>query len=154
MKFDPFNWQEVKHEVEIQSGRVQVSCSAPSALYAEAQGVETLVGFGTAWDLDLSAPVTLRLDGPPTARLFVALQYLVVDQPDAEMFTNIDQMPLESGSVLEVTRALRMMEINKRQTMAEMRELHAELMAQRGEAASEPELVVIEDDLVIEEKPE
>ena len=64
---------------------------------------------------------------------------------EGETFTNIDRMPHESESVAEVTRARRMLELERRSFLSEVRAenaaISAQLAAKRQAAAEETELV-------------
>lgn len=121
MKFDFSVWNEVSHEKTItEAGKLRLLASRPCALYAQAHGVETLVGFGSSWDLETTEAVIFHLDNPK-ARLFIAAPVSSVIHPDGEVFTNIDRMTEESGPVLEIRRAMRDLEISKRQAIMDIR---------------------------------
>lgn len=143
MKFDIFSWNEVPPNAQTQSpkGILRVLCSEESPLYLEAEGVEVLAGVGTSFDLDLSEAVTWRIEAPEGVRVFVYSPPLTTSQPDDEVYTNIDRMPHESGAMAEVARATRMLEIQRRSMMAEIR---AEAAAIR--ASMQPDLELIETD--------
>lgn len=124
MKFDMFSWDEVKPNVEneAQKGTLFVRCSALAALYVTAQGVETLAGYGAEWSLEISEAVTYRVDAPKGVRVFKHRPFMeTAVEADGEVFTNIDRMPHESGMMAEVTRARRMLEIEKRQMLNDIR---------------------------------
>ena len=135
MKFNPFEWKEVKpHEENIyEKGLLVLRCSQAGALYLAAQGCEALVGVGTAFDVQTSEQVTWRFDAPKGARVFMRVPERSAVEPEGEVYTNIDRMPDESGSVAEVTRALRQFELERR---AGLRELRAEREAIRAERES------------------
>lgn len=156
MKFDPFSWTEVKTNEEIQhpKGRLLLRISQTCPLYITAQGVEALAGVSTEFEVDVSEEVTFRIDAPKAARAFIFEAEPTSIEYDGEVFTNIDRMPSESGSVAEVTRALRMLEFNRRAMLREIREerdstleaVRAERMSQASadpvddpETAPEPE---------------
>ena len=123
MRFDPFSWKEVTPNVEIEvgKGRLRVRCSAPAPLYVSAQGCEALAGVDTAFDVEVSQAVTLRVDAPDGVRVFV------YDPPGSSMvsagvtFTNIDRMPDQHSPMNEVRRAMRELEMMRRDVMRDIR---------------------------------
>lgn len=135
MKFDPFAWHEVKpnEDYEAPKGRLRLLCSKASPLYISAVGVEALAGVSTSFDLEISGQVTFCLDADPGTRVFVHIPRNAVQAPvtGAEVFTNADRMPLESGTVLEVKRALRELQLAQREQLAEMRGEARKLRAER-----------------------
>lgn len=142
MKFDPYSWHEVQTDGQIDApkGRLRVQCSAPSALYIEAQGYEALAGHGTAFTLDLSEAVKWRVEGPQGVRAFVHRSASTSTVAAGEVFTNIDRMPHESGHMIEVKRALRMFELERRNALSEIRAERAALETARRQAVGpEPE---------------
>ena len=138
MKHDLFNWREVKadEKVQVKRGRVRVRCSREAALFAESEGVESLVGVGTAFDVTLGEAAALTLDGPADVRWFVGDDGGTSVPSEGEVFTNIDRMAQESGTVLAVKQALRELEIRRRQMLREMRDENERL--RRGRRADEP----------------
>lgn len=143
MKFDVFQWNEVKPNVQTpkSKGRLRVLCSQPSPLYFSAQGYEVLAGYGTSFDFEVSEEVTWRVDALKGVRVFVHAPAVTTAEPDGEVYTNIDRMPHESGTVAEVTRASRMLELQRRAMLREMREEAARLRA-----AMQPDPVLVEPD--------
>lgn len=123
MKFDVFQWSPVLIKVPQQAplGRLWLRLSKPGALYVEAQGYEVLAGYGAEFDLKLAQPVTFRIDAAETVSAFLYTPEAVYHRPDGEVFTNPDRMVHESGAVLEVRKALRAFELEKRAILREMR---------------------------------
>lgn len=123
MKFNLFQWSEVKanEETQVESGWLRVRSSVVGALYLSAQGVETLVSRGSSWDVETGEAVTFRVETEGPGRVFYHVPRNAVHRPDGEVFTNIDRMPHESGSLLEVRRALRELELAKRDTLRQIR---------------------------------
>lgn len=123
MKFNPRDFKEVKpnenHKAE--KGLLRVRLSAPCALFVSAQGHEALAGVGTSFDLEVSEAVTYRSEAPEGVRMFVTAPPSSARPFSGEVFTNIDRMVDESGSVLEVTRALRQLELMRRSALKEIR---------------------------------
>lgn len=123
MKFDPFNWQEEKANAKIKvgKGRVRLHVSAPAPVYFEAEGVEALVGVGTAFDFTVSEPgfVTVAAEG---VRVFRLGEPMTAFEAEGEVFTNIDRQPMESGMLADVLRAKRAFELERRAFMRELRD--------------------------------
>lgn len=141
MKFDPVCWNEVNPNEKVQAakGVLRVRASAPAPLYIEAEGCEALCGVGTAFDVELSEAVTFRLDAPKGVRVFVHRPLATTVHAAGEVYTNIDRMPDESGSLMEVTRARRQLELERRAMLREIRaERDAVLEAVRGEKSAQP----------------
>lgn len=133
MKFDVFQWDEVKHGEERKAkGVLRVRCSASAPLYIEAEGYEVLASVGTAHEIDLAQEVSWRVDAPKAVRVFVQqAAQTAFDLSEEEVFTNIDRMPDESGSMAEVLRARRQFELERRSLLNELRAEKAELRAAR-----------------------
>lgn len=144
MKFDPYCWLEVKpnEALEIPKGVLRLRASAPVALYASAQGYEVLVGYGATFEVEFAEAVKIRVDAAKGVRLFRYHPLSTTVHADGEVFTNIDRMPDESGSVAEVLRARRMFEFERRNMLAEIRAERDESLrlmrsAQRAAAPAE-----------------
>lgn len=143
MKFDPNCWQEVKSNEQIQIGKgvLRLRSSAPAPLYITTQGGhEALYAFDTSFDVELSEEVSFRIEGAKGTRVFLFKPLPTFCQPKGEVFTNIDRMTHESGQVLEVRKALRQLEIERRSTLREIRAERDRVLAARALApAREPE---------------
>ncbi len=140
MKFHPHFWREVKPNETFQAfqGLLRVRCAPGAALFLDCQGVEALVGFDTSFEVEISEEMTAKVtafEKQTRVFVFVPEQTSVVDS--GEIFTNIDRMPHESGSVLEVRRALRELELEKRAAMREIRAERAVLNASRPKPAAD-----------------
>lgn len=140
MKFDPYSWQEFDNDQQVNApkGRLRVRCSQPAALYIEAQGYEALADYGTAFEIDVSEAVMWRIDGPEGTRAFVYRPRDTSTVAKGEVFTNIDRMPHESGQMVEVQRALRQFEIERRAALREIRAEQASLRALRDQVTTPP----------------
>lgn len=150
MKHNLFNWLEVKanEELEHAKGRVRLRCSKVAAIFVTAQGFETLAAVGTEADFEVSEAVTLRIELPEGGRAFLRTEEDSARKPGAVVYTNIDRMPDESGSMAEVLRARRRLEIERRRLMADIRAEHGKMLrkikasnppAPAPEPAPEPE---------------
>lgn len=141
MKFNPRDFKEVipneSHKAEKGVLRVRLSASCP--LFVSAQGHEALAGVGTAFDLEISEAVTYRAEAPKGVRMFVTAPPSSARPFSGEVFTNIDRMADESGSVLEVTRALRQLELMRRSALNEIR-MASRAAAVKADAVIEPAL--------------
>lgn len=150
MKFDPYAWQEVptNEEVQFSKGRLRLRLSARAALYVTAQGFQALVGIEEAFEVDLSEEVTFRVEAPKPLRAFMFVPEPTAFEPVGEVFTNIDRMPMESGNMAEVTRAMRLFELERRNALKEIRQETAKLKQAQAERTSDIEdrEDVVEDD--------
>lgn len=147
-KFDVFSWDEVKTNEKVKNakGQLWLRFSAPSALYIEAEGVEALAGYATEFDLEISEAVTFRVEAPKGVRAFRFSPPATSVVAAGEVFTNIDRMVHESGMVAEVTKARRLLEMERRQMLADIRReaavARASVKATRPKASADPEVVV------------
>lgn len=123
MKFDPFIWQEEKpnEKIQVGKGRVRLRLSVAAPVYFEAEGVEALVGTGTAFDFEVSEPGAVTVEAK-SGRVFRHVGHATSERASGEVYTNIDRMVDESGALAEVTRARRLFELERR---AFLRDLHA-----------------------------
>lgn len=141
MKFDPLAWDEVSpNEENICKGTLRVRSSREGALYVQVEGVEALYGLGTSFEVQTPSEMIWRLDAPSDARVFVQRMFGTSFECEGETFTNIDRMPHESESMAEVTRARRMLELERRSFLAEVRAENAAIAAQlaaKRQAAAE-----------------
>ncbi|VDC31836.1 hypothetical protein [Pseudogemmobacter humi] len=149
MKFDPFSWNEVKtnEKISIKKGWLRLRLSAPCPLYVEAEGCEALVGVETSFDVELSEAVSFCVAAPKGVRAFLHVPPGTVFEPQGEVYTNIDRMPDESGNVLEVRRAMRQLELERRAMLRSIRaERDASLAALRDADRREPATEVVQAD--------
>ena len=146
MKMDIFNRSErdANKNHEAPQGLLQVWASQPGALFVTSEGYETLVGYGTEWRVKTTGQVEFRVE--TKGRVFVLDPKPVNHEPTGEVFTNMDRQPMESGSVLEVTRQLRAMKLEAQairralrddQAKAERRRQRADLRDDQAKAADQ-----------------
>lgn len=122
MKFSPLAWKEVGNAFTHKKGRLQLRLSREACLYAEAQGVEAIVGVAHTFDIEISEPCRFRIEGLTQAGKAYLWEGLgTTSEPADEIFTNIDRMTQESGTVLEIRKAMRQFEIQRREALAEIR---------------------------------
>lgn len=123
MKFNPYNWNEVKHDqtINVEKGRVQLRLSKPAAVYVTAQGYQTLVGHGTTFDFEVTEEVSVNIEASASTRWFIYQPGQTAKPAEGTVFTNIDRMIQESGTITEVKRALRQLEIERRSALREIR---------------------------------
>jgi len=122
MKFNSDNWNEAPYGSEINAprGPVQLRLSRPGALFAEIEGVETLVGYGAEFSFDLSQEAVLTVDADMPVRIFYSIRRASVTTSEGEeIFTNLNRKPHESGSLNAVMIGARQIEIAKRQMRLE-----------------------------------
>lgn len=147
MKFDPNCWLEVKanEQIEIGKGVLRLRASAPSPLYITTQGGhEILYAVDTAFNVELSEEVSFRLEGAKGTRVFLFKPLPTFCQPKGEVFTNIDRMPDESGQMLEVRKALRQLQFERRAALREIRAARDQAAGVRN-PAPEPETEPVTD---------
>lgn len=140
MKFDVFKWQEidVSSVYEIQSGKVHVMCSKPSAVFGTVEGYEVLLGVGTEIRLDIAAlSVEIKIQAPAGTRAFVNSPTVAVLVDDGEVFTNIDRQPMESGTMLEIRKAMRQFQMEQMNLRRELRAERHALERAKGVRAAE-----------------
>lgn len=155
MKFDVFSWDEVKPNVKIEVGKgpLRLQCSAQTALYVEAEGVEALAGLSAAHHIEVAEEVTIRLEtAAKGVRCFLFRPATTTAvEPHGEVYTNIDRMSDESGTMAEITKARRQFELERRAILREMKVEHAKLRAAMKaetplQQTTEPVIEPIDDD--------
>lgn len=134
-KFDPFKWKplDAKKTYTSERGVLRVLCSQISALVVEAvdsktgESREILASVGTEHHIETTQTLDWRIVGPDD---LIGSYY----DPDAnvyegvsEVFTNIDRKPHESGSVLEVRKAMRQERLRIRGDLEAIREATRDL---------------------------
>lgn len=129
MIFDVFKWEEInatESHHESPKGRLLLRMSQSGAVYVSAQGYEVLAGVGTEIDVTTAEDVTFRIEAPKNTRAFLYRPAAIHTRPMGEKFTNQDRRPEESGTVLEVKRALRELQLAQRAALREIRQAQAE----------------------------
>jgi len=151
MKLNPLEWNELNETTFSAQGLLLLRSSEPFALSIETMGVQVSVGPETAHRIPLPDGAQVTLVGgsakvyrkAPPPRLVVA---------NEETFTNIDRLPQESGTMLEVTKAIRLMKIEERATIRrirEEREILDKVREARDAEAKADDVVVHDDDEVM-----
>lgn len=121
MKINPKEWHHVKETSFQAQGLLLLRSSAPFAISLEVGGLEVAVASASEHNVPLSAPSKVTIIGgsakvyrkTPPPRLVVS---------NEETFTNIDRLPQESGTMLQVTKALRLMRLEERAMVRRIRE--------------------------------
>ena len=145
MKINPLEWSEVRETTFEAEGLLQLRSASPFALAVEAFGVETVLGEATSHKVALSDPSKVTLVGGEM-KVYRKDVPSRVYRMTGEKFTNIDRLPQESGTVAEVTKALRMAKLEQRAMIREIREEHARNKAELAAAKAKAEEVVDDDD--------
>ena len=144
MKINPLEWSEVNETTFEAEGLLQLRSAEPFAIAIETDGVEVVLGAAVGHRVSLVGPSRVTLVGGGM-RVYRKDTPSRVYRMTGEKFTNIDRLPQESGTVAEVTKALRMAKLEQRAMIREIREEHArnkaELAAARAKdvALMEPE---------------
>ena len=125
MKLNPLEWNQVDETTFKAQGVLLLRSSSPFALSIQTQGVEASVGADTFHAIPLTEASEVTLLGG-TAKVYrkVPPSRVVIGNAD-ETFTNIDRLPQESGTVAEVTKALRLMKLEERAMIRRIREERA-----------------------------
>lgn len=120
-KLDLTAWNEVpaREYLSCSSGRLHLRLSAPAALYATDDGVETLVGYDHEFEVLSSGAFSYIVDGD--VRVFVFALDGSACPASGVPFANIERLPMESGSLYEVKRALRLQQFERNALMKQMR---------------------------------
>ena len=144
MKINPLEWSELPHDQEIEapSGVLRLRGSGPFSVLLTTHGV-TSVQF-------VAGEATLRVP-PETTFKVIPVKGVTVFLKDApsrvyrmtgEKFTNIDRLPQESGTVAEVTKALRMAKLEQRAMIREIREERERSKAEIAAARAKAEVLI------------
>lgn len=121
MKINPLEWNRVDETTFKAQGLLLLRSSEPFALAIQTLGVCVAVGAETTHRIPLSEPSDVTIVGgkaliyrkAPPPRLVVS---------NEETFVNIDRLPQESGTMLEVTKAVRLMKLEERAMIRRIRE--------------------------------
>lgn len=142
MRFDPEQWQEIGVNSIIEATRNLVKIKADhvvSVFVTNGNGVQALGGSGHEVTLTVSDVREITVTGPAKARVFIEQRTVPVFVSEGEVWSNSDRRPMESESVLEVTRALRAFKLEQRAISAEMKRQSRALFGNIPAPAPEPE---------------
>jgi len=138
MKFNPLEWSQVNgEEIQAPSGVLQLRSVAPFGVTVECQGCEA--AYGVAPTHRIALPYAAKVTLTATAPVYRKDTPSRVVRMTGEKFTNIDRLPQESGTMLEVTRAVRMMKLEERAMIRRIREERAAAEALIEKAKPKPE---------------
>jgi len=141
MKINPLEWKEVDETTFHAQGVLLLRSSQPFALSVESYGVSVAVGPETAHRIPLPEASEVTIVGG-SARVYRKLPPSRVVYMTGEKFTNIDRLPSESGTMLEVTKALRMLKLEERAMVRRIREERdLALAATKAKEAEEAEVI-------------
>lgn len=145
-KFNTFDWKEVPYgeSIEITSGRLHVRATEDVSVIVEDENGEAIAGTGRDIQASFEGQkvVYATVIAPEGTRVFMFERDVVPVSRRDVVFTNVERMPMESGTLLEVKKELRSFQL---QQQGYMRELRAERAALRKEqeaakkAAVEPD---------------
>lgn len=122
-KFDLFRWTEIPSGswLPVEGQALRLRLSEPAAVYVRSDGYEVLLGYGVEFENTIDGAFEVLVSGDVRA--------FALDVPRAavavsgQVLTNVDRLPHESGAVLEVKRALRELQLERRAMRDEMRAL-------------------------------
>lgn len=122
MKFDPSKWAEFlpNKVLVVPAGRFTVQASAPIGLFGSRGVYEGCIGYAAFFSTDISAETEIWFTDEGV-RAFISIPKMDVRWPTGPVFTNIDREPMESGSLLAVTQALREFKLEKMYALREIR---------------------------------
>lgn len=128
MKFNPLEWSEVHgEEFEVRAGIVQLRSALPFSVTVKCLGTEAPTGHDTSHRIAL--PETAWLILHASSPVYKKDTPSRVVRMKGEKFTNIDRLPHESGTVAEVTKALRMLKLEERAMIRRIRQEREEAEA-------------------------
>ncbi|AYP28749.1 MAG: hypothetical protein [Microviridae sp.] len=138
MKLDVFKWEEMdlSRSYLLQTGVVHVRASCRVAVFVTQLGHRVLVGGGYEVKATVSGACSVEAIPieknalEPAVFLFNPLR--TANAIDGEIFTNAERKPLESGSVLAVTKALRQFQLERKNALQEIRRETANLKKARS----------------------
>lgn len=125
MKINPLEWSPCNEKLEVSSGVLQLRSLAPFGVLVVVQGVETAIGLQTEARITLPEAATVFLTPAKGATVYRKDVPSRVVHMTEENWTNIDRLPQESGTMLEITKALRMMKIEERAMVRRIRDERA-----------------------------
>ena len=115
---EPDQWRKNRSPL----GLLLLRSVSPFGLAIEVEGVEAAYGFATDFRVSLPEAARITLTPSGSAPIFRKDTPSRVVHMTGEKFTNIDRLPQESGSMLEVTKALRMLKLEERAMVRRIRE--------------------------------
>lgn len=115
MRFDVFAWSAIDHKDTFvsETGSVHLMCDKEMAVFVSVEGYEVLLGVGKELKRTFQAKGVVRIEAPKTASVYLYEPAKKVVDKRREVFTNIDRKPNESGSVDEVRKLLRKMQVDE-----------------------------------------
>lgn len=119
MKLNPSEWSVAREKFQAK-GVVRLRGQTPFAVRLSVDASEVVLGEETQHTLylDKVTQVVILSKQP----VYMKAQPSRVVHPTGEVFTNIDRLPNESGTVAEVTKALRMLKLEERAMIRRIRE--------------------------------
>lgn len=121
MKINAMEWNRVKKTTFEAQGLLLLRSSDAFGITLETMGVEVSVAPATEHRIPLPVASKVTLLGG-TAKVYRKEPPPRLVVSNEETFTNIDRLPQESGTMLEVTKALRLMRLEERAMVRRIRE--------------------------------
>lgn len=136
MRIVPHEWKQIEPNKwhPAPGSKLQLQLTSPQAIWVQTVDQdgeihEVCATFDSAATLSLSDPFNFKFEGK--AHGFVHAPKKAAFVHDDEVYTNLDQMPSESGHMAEVTRMLRLHELRQIPLRQEAARQMAILMANR-----------------------
>ena len=120
-------------------------CSQQATVYVECEGVEAIAGIAQETRIQIAQDFYYTVKAPKGADVYVYAPADNWHKPTGEVFTNIDRKPTESGTMLEVTKALRLFNIERQQERREHQRRMAEYRKVSKPKEAEPEPIPASD---------
>lgn len=121
MKLDVFNWNPLVGTEKV-FGKVWVKATADVSVFLKVEGYEVLVGTGTEIKATFDGCGVVRWKGAKDTDVFIYAPPSTKVENSEEIFSNFDRKPHDHGSVAAVTQSLRLMQIQHKHNMKEIRE--------------------------------
>lgn len=122
MRIDLENWCPLTDANATVSGLLHIKLTYPDAIYLVQDGVETLVHYGAEFKCTFEGTAVVRVgDDIDSSDAWIYVPPGRTVECDPEVFTNADMQPQESGSLQFVKQGLRLIELQKKQMMADIR---------------------------------
>jgi len=121
--FDPSVWTKIetgKYQLNT-SGQLRLNCDQSAVVWVKVGDSEAIAAVGNTCNLKVSVGSEFKVVSKGSCYVLDRAKTLLPLPQDAQIYTNVDRAPHESGNYDEVTRALRLMQMKQKQFMDEIR---------------------------------
>lgn len=136
-KFVPENWRKVdaQETFKTSSGKLHMRATQDCSVFIKTGIFEALAGTAKDLEVEVKGDFSYRFETEGDVYVWAPPEHIHVST--GERYTNADRLPLESGQLAEVTRALREIEFARQGLRKDMQAL-AKLRQQRDEPKPAP----------------